>query len=166
MQDTATRPSHIPDINLTHSRRNLIAAELYEEAIRNGEGALAYSGALVVSTGQYTGRSPKDKFVAREPSSEDKIWWGSVNQPLDEVKFNALRDRMLDYISSKKVYTQDLFVGADPDYRLSVRITTESAWANLFARNLFIRPGEKELQDFSPNFAVLNVPSFQADPGR
>src|SRR3954451_5753335 len=109
MQDTATRPSHIPDINLTHSRRNLIAAELYEEAIKNGEGALAYSGDLVVSTGQYTGRFPKDKFVAKEPSSEDKIWWGSVNQPMDEDSSNTLRDGLLAYIEDKSLYVQDLF---------------------------------------------------------
>src|SRR3954469_4331031 len=163
MQDTATRPSHIPEINLAHSRRNLIAAELYEEAIKNGEGALAYSGALVVSTGQYTGRSPKDKFVAREPSSEDKIWWGSVNQPMDEEKFNSLRDRLLTYIEDKTLYVQDLFVGADPEYRLSVRVVTETAWASLFARNLFIRPTREELHSFVPDFMVLDVPSFQAD---
>ncbi|MFL5735248.1 MAG: phosphoenolpyruvate carboxykinase [Chloroflexia bacterium] len=148
------------------STHNLSTAQLYEEAITNREGLLGATGSLVVSTGQYTGRSPKDKFVVREPSSEDKIWWGTVNQPLDEDKFDALRDRMLDYVEGKRLYTQDLFVGADPSYRLSVRITTESAWANLFARNLFIRPGKQELAGFEPNFAVLNVPSFRADPLR
>jgi len=153
-------------IDLSKTKRNLTTAELYEESIRNNEGKLAASGPLVVSTGQYTGRSPKDKFVVREPSSEDKIWWGSVNQPLDEDKFDALRDRMLDYIRDKRVYSQELFVGADPNYRLSVRIITESAWANLFARNLFIRPTATDLQSFDPNFTVLNVPSFQADPAR
>lgn len=153
-------------IDLNKTKRNLTTPELYEEAIRNGEGKLAATGPFVVSTGQYTGRSPKDKFVVREPSSEDKIWWGSVNQPLDEDKFNALRDRLLDYVKNKTLYTQDLFVGADPNYRLSVRIATESAWANLFARNLFIRPGDGDLHSFSPNFTVLNVPSFQADPAR
>jgi phosphoenolpyruvate carboxykinase (ATP) len=166
MQDTATAVDNPTLIAPGDSRHNLTTAELYEEAVKNEEGMLATTGSMVVSTGQYTGRSPKDKFVVREPSSEDKIWWGTVNQPLDEDKFNALRDRMLAYIEGKKFYTQDLFVGADPDYRLSVRITTESAWANLFARNLFIRPSRQELETFSPNFSVLNVPSFKADPVR
>ena len=191
MQYTATASLHSVEnptfIDLGDSRRNLTTAELYEEAIRNHEGLLAASGPLAVSTGQYTGRSPKDKFVVRDTESSDKIWWGSVNQPLDEEKFNALRDRMLDYLgigdrgpgtgdrtagrpdprsAIRKLYTQDLFVGADPDYRLSVRIATESAWANLFARNLFIRPGRGELDGFIPDFTVLNVPSFHADPVR
>lgn len=164
MQDTATREDSIPEIDLTRARRNLIAAELYEEAIRNDEGSLAYTGPLVVSTGQYTGRSPKDKFVVKEPSSQDKIWWGSVNQPLDEEKFNRLCDRMLNYIADKGLYVQDLFVGADPDYRLSVRVVTETAWANLFARNLFIRPTAEELESFKPDYMVLNIPSFHAAP--
>src|SRR3954447_19727905 len=140
MQDTATAVENPTFINAGSSRSNLTAAELYEEAIRNEEGLLAASGSMVVSTGQYTGRSPKDKFVVKEPSSEDKIWWGSVNQPLDEDKFNNLRDRLLTYIEDKSLYVQDLFVGADPEYRLSVRVVTETAWASLFARNLFIRP--------------------------
>src|SRR5436190_9437704 len=130
MQETITAAKGARSINLKRAKHNLRTAQLYEDAIRNEEGKLAEGGSLVVSTGQYTGRSPKDKFVVKEPSSEDKIWWGSVNQPLDEERFNALHDRMLDYIKGKNLYTQDLFVGADPDYRLSVRIVTESAWAN------------------------------------
>src|SRR5436309_8891702 len=129
MQVTEKAADGTPPIDLNNAKQNLKIAQLYEDAIRNDEGHLGASGPMVVSTGQYTGRSPKDKFVVKEPSSEDKIWWGSINQPLDEEKFNALRDRMLQYIEGKKLYTQDLFVGADPDYRLSVRVTTESAWA-------------------------------------
>src|SRR5215212_1313681 len=164
MQDTATAVENSTFIDTGSSRSNLTAAELYEEAIRNEEGILAASGSMVVSTGQYTGRSPKDKFVVKEPSSEDKIWWGSVNQPLDEDKFNALRDRMFKHMKDKQLYIQDLFVGADPEYRLSVRVITETAWANLFARNLFIRPSEDELREFEPNFTVVDIPSFKAKP--
>jgi phosphoenolpyruvate carboxykinase (ATP) len=169
-------------LDLGRARRNLEAALLYEEAIRNGEGKLASSGSLVVSTGQYTGRSPKDKFVVREPSSQGNIWWGSVNQPLDEDRFDDLLDRMGDYVRGKQsaiaagersaiaageqLYVQDLFVGADPEYRLSVRVVTETAWASLFARNLFIRPSRQELDDFRPDFTVVDVPSFYADPVR
>ena len=163
MHDTMTI-AHEDIVDLNKDRHNLVSAALVEEAIRNGEGELAASGPLVVSTGQYTGRSPKDKFVSRESFSEDKIWWGSVNQPLAEDKFNALRDRMFDAIKDKKLYVQDLFVGADPDYRLAARVVTESAWANLFARNLFIRPTPGELATFKPDYWVIDVPSFKADP--
>lgn len=152
-------------ININEARHNLNAARLYEEAARNKEGEITYDGAYAVTTGQYTGRSPKDKFVVQESSSQDKIWWGKVNQPLPEDKFNALRDRMLAYIQErgKDLYVQDLFVGADPDYRLRVRVFTETAWANLFARNLFIRPTQDELVDFQPDFTVVDVPSFRAN---
>src|SRR5688500_10184124 len=135
MQDTATE-APVLNIKISGKKHNLKSAALYEEAVRNEEAQMASSGPLVVSTGQYTGRSPKDKFVVEEESSLDKIWWGSVNKPLSEEKFNALRDRMLKYLEDKELYVQDLYVGPDPDYRLSVRICTETAWANLFARNL------------------------------
>src|SRR5213596_528822 len=144
MQVTEKAASATPLIDLKNAKHNLRTAALYEEAIRNNEGQLAASGPIVVSTGQYTGRSPKDKFVAKEPSSQDKIWWGAVNQPMDADRFDAMRDRMFEHIKGKSLYVQDLFVGADPEYRLSVRVITETAWASLFARNLFIRPSNEE----------------------
>ena len=145
---------------------NLTAAALYEEAIRRSEGSVARTGPLVVRTGQYTGRSPKDKFVVREAANSAKVWWGTVNQPFDEAKFDALHARMLTYIENKDVFVQELFVGADPEYRLSVQVITESAWANLFARNLFIRPSAEDLAGFAPNFTVINMPGFMAVPAR
>jgi phosphoenolpyruvate carboxykinase (ATP) len=153
-------------ITINSARHNLNAAQLYEEAVRNGEGRITIDGAYAVTTGQYTGRSPKDKFVVQEPSSQDQVAWGSVNQPLPEDKFNALRDRMLGHIQErgKDLYVQDLYVGADPEYRLRVRVFTETAWANLFARNLFIRPTRDELVGFQPDFTVVDVPSFHANP--
>src|SRR5215217_9161739 len=114
MQVTEKSTSGTTTVDLKNAKHNLRTAHLYEEAIRNGEGQLAASGPLVVSTGQYTGRSPKDKFVVEEPSSKDKIWWGSVNQPLSEQHFDKIRDRMMSYIADKKLYVQDVFVGADP----------------------------------------------------
>jgi phosphoenolpyruvate carboxykinase (ATP) len=165
MQDTATDAALELPLRINSSKHNLHTADLCERAIRDNEGHLAESGPLVVTTGQYTGRSPKDKFVVEEPSSQDSVWWGSVNQPISEEKFNALRDRMFDYLRDKDLYVQDLFVGADPEYCLSARIFTETAWASLFARNLFIRPTEQQLQGFSPDFTVINVPSFTASPG-
>ncbi|MEA2575937.1 MAG: phosphoenolpyruvate carboxykinase [Chloroflexia bacterium] len=154
------------DIEIDPTRHNLNTAQLVEEAIRNNEGSLAAEGPLVVSTGQYTGRSPKDKFVVEEPSSQDNIWWGAVNQPLPQEKFDALRERLMVHVRDKamKLYVQDVYVGADPNYRLKVRIYTEFAWSNLFARNLFIRPTEAERAGFEPDFVVVDVPSFHANP--
>src|SRR4028119_864562 len=116
-------------IEIDPARHNLNTAQLVEEAIRNNEGSLAAEGPLVVSTGQYTGRSPKDKFVVQEPASLDNIAWGAVNQPLSEEKFDALRGRLTEYIGEKamKLYVQDVYVGADPNYRLKVRIYTQFA---------------------------------------
>jgi phosphoenolpyruvate carboxykinase (ATP) len=163
MQNIASVSDTNLDIEIDESRHNLTPAPLVEEAVRNGEGMLAADGALVVSTGHYTGRSPKDKFVVEEPSSKDKIWWGSANQPISEEHFDRIRDRMLDYVRVKKLYVQDVFVGADPEYRLAVRVYTETAWANLFARNLFVRPTREELALFQPEFSIVDVPSFKTD---
>ncbi|HZI77827.1 MAG TPA: phosphoenolpyruvate carboxykinase (ATP), partial [Gemmatimonadales bacterium] len=162
-----TRDLEQQGITNVHSIQwNMPAASLYEEAVRRSEGLIARSGPLVVRTGQYTGRSPKDKFVVRDPHNTDHIWWGPVNQPFDAERFHALHQHMLSYIQNSDVFVQDLFVGADPAHRLSVRVITESAWASLFARNLFIRPTPAELEHFVPNFTVLNIPSFHAVPER
>ena len=143
---------------------NLSPAELYEYAIRNGEGVVAASGPLVVRTGKHTGRSPKDKFIVREKATEDTVWWGEVNQPIDEAHYEGLRDRVLAYIADKRMYAQDCFIGAHPTHRRSLRVYTETAWASIFAENLFIRPTLEQLRDFAPNFVILDVPSFKADP--
>jgi phosphoenolpyruvate carboxykinase (ATP) len=166
---TMPREKNLDDQGIKNVRAvywNLPAPALYEEAIRRSEGSLARTGPLVVRTGQYTGRSPKDKFVVREPENNDKVWWGAVNQPFDADKFDALHQRMLTYIENKDVFVQELFVGADPEYRLSVQVITESAWPNLFARNLFIRPSAEELDRFEPNFTVIEMPGFKGVPER
>ncbi|MEA2537930.1 MAG: phosphoenolpyruvate carboxykinase [Chloroflexota bacterium] len=145
-------------------RANLSGAELYEDAIRAGEGLLAAAGPLVVRTGKHTGRSPQDKFIVDEPSSHDKVWWGSVNRPIAEADYDRLRARLVDYVGDKVLYAQDCFVGAAPEHRRSLRVYTETAWASIFARNLFRRPGAADLAAFVPNFTVIDVPSFKADP--
>jgi phosphoenolpyruvate carboxykinase (ATP) len=143
---------------------NLPVAELYEHAIRAGEGTIAADGPLVVRTGQHTGRSPKDKFVVREPSSQDKVWWGEVNHEISEEHYDKLRARLMDYVSDKPLYAQDLYIGAHMSHRRSLRVYTETAWASVFVRNLFIRPPREDLATFAPNFTIIDVPSFQADP--
>ena len=145
-------------------RSNLSVAELYEDAIRAGEGIVAAEGPFVVRTGKHTGRSPRDKFIVREPSSEAAIWWGEVNQPISEAHYDRLRSRLLDSLADRPLYGQDCFIGADPAHRRSLRVYTETAWASIFVRNLFRDPSAEELRKFRPNFTILCVPSFKADP--
>ena len=145
-------------------RANVPIAELYEDAIRRGEGLVAAEGPLVVRTGKHTGRSPDDKFIVREPTSDGKIWWGSVNRPISEEHYERLRARLIEYASTRNLYSQDCFIGAAPAHRRSLRVYTETAWASIFARNLFRRPSRAQLANFDPNFTIICVPSFQADP--
>ena len=147
-------------------RRNLSPAALYEEAIRRSEAAIVSTGALTAETGKHTGRSPRDKFFVKEPTSQDAIWWHPGNQPIASARFDGLLARMEEYIASHDVYTQDVFACADPRYRLRVRVISELAWHSLFAHNLFIRPAAEELMTFEPDFTVISLPSVQADPER
>jgi len=152
----------ISNVDVVHW--NLPTPLLYEEALRRREGRLAHLGPLVVRTGQYTGRSPHDKFVVREPSSESKVWWGDVNQPLAQDRFEALRGRLLAYLQDRDLFVQDCFVGADPRYRTPIRVVTETAWHSLFARNMFIRATPDELVVHEPEFTVIQAPGFHAIP--
>jgi phosphoenolpyruvate carboxykinase (ATP) len=145
-------------------RTNLSTAELYELALHEGEGVLAANGPLVVRTGKHTGRSPKDKFIVVEPTSESKVWWGDVNHPVSEEHYDRLRARLLKYVAERDLYRQDMFIGAHEAHRRSLRVYTETAWASIFARNLFRRPTQEQLARFEPNFTIIDVPSFQADP--
>ncbi len=144
---------------------NLCTPALYEHAVQRHEALLAHLGPLVVRTGQYTGRSPNDKYVVREPSSEDKIWWGKVNQPIDESRYEALRARLTAYFQGKDLYVEDCYVGADPATQMPIRVITETAWHKLFARNMFLRERDPEkLANHEPKFTVLHAPGFNADP--
>jgi phosphoenolpyruvate carboxykinase (ATP) len=158
-----TAPTKPPVLGRT-LRSNLPTAELYEDAIRHGEGLIAADGPLVVRTGKHTGRSPQDKFIVDEPSSRDKIWWGQVNRPISEAHYAALRSRLVEYIADRPMYSQDCLIGASPAHQRSLRVYTETAWASLFARNLFRRPTATQLAGFAPNFTIIDVPSFQANP--
>src|SRR4030081_809981 len=144
-------------------RRNLSPAALYEHAIRRDEAVIVSSGALTAETGKHTGRSPKDKFFVKEPTSQGAIWW-EANQAIAPAKFDTLMERMDEFSATHPVYTQDVFACADPRYRLRVRVVTEYAWHSLFARNLFIRPNADELMNFEPDFTVISLPSVKADP--
>ena len=143
---------------------NLTQAALVEHAICKGEGVLTRFGPLVVNTGQHTGRSANDKFVVRDDTTENEIWWGKVNVPYSAEHFDALFARMSDYLEGKEWYVQDCFAGADPDRRLPVRIINELAWHSIFARNMFVGATDEQKAAHEPQFTVINAPSFTADP--
>ncbi|MCR9256548.1 MAG: phosphoenolpyruvate carboxykinase [Alphaproteobacteria bacterium] len=149
--------------NLDQVHWNLGPAALYEHAVRNGEGRISEGGALVVDTGRHTGRSPKDKFFVEEAGSRDEIDWGAVNKSVDQATFDMMHKRAAAYLQGKSVYVQDLFAGADADHRLNVRVVTQTAWHNLFARNMFIRPAAADRTAFSPDFTIINVPGLEAN---
>lgn len=147
--------------------RNDFPPRLYEETLRLGTGRLAAGGALNVDTTPYTGRSPKDKFVVRDPSTEKLVAWGSVNAPFDQAKFAALHDRVRAHLASRELWVQDLRAGADPRQTLPIRLVTESPWHALFARNLFLRVEDPAaLAAHRPQFHILHAPSLAADPAR
>jgi len=149
---------------------DLSTPELYEQTLRRGEGELAHKGALVVDTVPYTGRSPKDKYVVRESTTEAEIWWGDVNHPMEPEVYDALYERVCEHLGKSDLFVQDLYAGADPKNRLSVRAITESPWHALFCRNLFILrrrfDSSEEIETFVPDFTIVHAPTFQADPAR
>ncbi|HVA33847.1 MAG TPA: phosphoenolpyruvate carboxykinase (ATP) [Candidatus Baltobacteraceae bacterium] len=144
---------------------NLSAPELIEHAIARGEGVVGSDGQLIVDTRPHTGRSPKDKFFVKEPSSEQHIDWGETNQPIEPAVFDALWERVAAYLSEREAYSLDCYAGADEGYRVPIRVYTEFAWHSLFARHLFITPERPDL-DFMPEFTVVDAAQFQADPQR
>jgi phosphoenolpyruvate carboxykinase (ATP) len=146
---------------------NLGTASLVEAALANREGMLAKDGPLVVKTGQHTGRSAKDKFIVRDAETENSIWWGKTNVPMDPAHFAALKADFMAALGEKsKLYVADLFGGSQPEHRVNVRVINELAWHNLFIRTLLVRPTENELASFLPEYTIIDLPSFRADPAR
>ena len=151
--------------NLRLAYWNLAMEALYEEAVFRGEGATVAGGPFVAHTGKHTGRSANDKFVVKHVDSENNIWWGSYNRPFDPEKFDALFVRMLGFLQGRDVFVQDVYVGADENYRLPIRFVTELAWHNMFIRNMFIPPQSlEEYKRFVPEFTVIAAPNFKASP--
>ena len=150
--------------NVANVYWNASTPTLYEEAVRRCEGRLAHLGPLVVRTGEHTGRAPNDKFIVKEPFSADKVWWGKINRPMDPANFETLHQRLLAYLQGRDLFVQDCFAGADPKYRLPIRVITETAWHSLFARDMFIRATPEELATHMPQFTVINAPHFHAIP--
>ena len=148
-------------------KANLGAASLVEEAVARGEGRLAAHGPLVVETGKHTGRSAKDKFIVRDAETEDTVWWGKVNVPMTPEHFAALKEDFFKALGEKDaLYVADLFGGSQPEYRVNVRVINELAWHNLFIRTMLVRPSAHELAHFAPEYTIVCLPSFRADPAR
>lgn len=144
---------------------NFLEPALMEVALKAGEGTMGQGGTFLVSTGKYTGRSPKDKFVVRTPDVVDKIWWEN-NPPMEPAKFDILYADILEHMQGGTYYVQDLYAGADPEHRLDVRVVTELAWHGLFIRHLLRRPERAELDAFAADWTIVNCPTFKADPER
>jgi phosphoenolpyruvate carboxykinase (ATP) len=144
---------------------NLTSAALYGEALFRREGTLAHMGPLVVNTGKHTARAANDKFIVREPTTENNIWWGQYNRPFSADRFSAVYERLQAYLQGHDLFVQDCYVGADPNYQMPIRVITEFAWHSLFARNMFIKIDELDkLKRFAPDFTIIAVPTFQAMP--
>lgn len=152
--------------HLGHVYWNLPTPRLYELAIRRFEGQVGHLGPLVVKMGQHTGRAARDKYIVDEPGTSKDIWWGPVNVKYSEKHFDTLFQRMSSYLRGKTVFAQDCYAGADPRYRQNIRVVTEYAWHSLFVRNMFIQPplDPQVIQDFRPDFTVIQLPNFHADP--
>ena len=151
--------------NLEKIHWNLSTPQLYEHIINNDEGHISHLGPVCVTTGEHTGRAPKDKFIVQEPSSQENIWWGKVNRAFTVEQFEALYSRVLAYLQGKEVYVQDCCAGSDPKHQTHIRVITEQAWHSLFARNMFIQIRDMDkLETHEPAFTVIQVPGFKAVP--
>ncbi|MBU3028154.1 phosphoenolpyruvate carboxykinase (ATP) [Zobellia galactanivorans] len=150
---------------ITHDNLHyqLSPSELHAIALEKKMGKEASSGALAVNTGEFTGRSPKDRFIVKDKITEKKVWWGDINLPFEPSKFDALYDKVIAYLNERELYVRDCYACADPNYRIDIRVINEHPWANQFAYNMFIRPTEEELRNFDPEWTVINAPGFRAD---
>lgn len=143
---------------------NLTPAELVMEAIKNGEGLLTDSGAIMWDTGKFTGRAPKDRYIVEDEFTKDLVWWGDINKSYPQEKFDQLYEKVIKSLNYKKLYVRDAYAGADPEYRMNIRVIDTQAIHNMFCYNMFLRPTPEELVDFKPDFRILAVPEFEADP--
>lgn len=158
--------TQVTNLNVEAFQRNLPVVKLIESALRDGEGRLTSAGALQIKTGKFTGRSPKDRFIVREAQTADHIAWGEVNQALTPEQFDSLYEKAMNYMEDRHLFVFDGYAGADPEYRLPIRVINEYAWQNLFVHQLFIRPTEVELQSHVAEFTVIAMPGLQADPAQ
>ena len=145
-------------------RYQLSPEQLEKETVEKGLGRMTKFGALAINTGEFTGRSPKDRFIVKDEITKERVWWGEINIPFSSEKFDALYTKVVSYLSGKELYVRDCYAGSHLDYKLNLRVITETPWQNLFAFNMFLRPTEEELASFLPEWTVVNAPGFMANP--
>lgn len=150
--------------NVANAFWNLEPAELAQKAVELEQGTFADNGALAIDTGEFTGRSPKDRFVVCDENTEGTIWWGNINIKFSPEKFDQLHQKVINYLEEKDIYVRDAYVCADEDYRLNLRVATEYPWSNMFAYNMFLRPEKEELENFTPEWHIICAPGFHANP--
>ena len=137
---------------------------LQEITIEKGQGVETSSGVLAVNTGEFTGRSPKDRFIVKDEITRDDVWWGDINIPFEPEKFDQLYGRVVEYLGGKEIFVRDCYAGADEQYRTNIRVINEYPWSNMFSYNMFLRPEEEELENFQEEWLIVNAPGFEADP--
>jgi phosphoenolpyruvate carboxykinase (ATP) len=142
---------------------NLSSEELTKIAIEKKQAVLTSNGAINVSTGEFTGRSPKDRFIVKDSVTNNHVWWGDTNIPFDEEKFEKLYKKIIDYLNNKELFVRDCYACAEEKYRMNIRVVNEYAWSNLFAHNMFLRPNNEEIENFNPEWTILNAPGFMGD---
>lgn len=161
-----TKSISLNDLGIKNAtiRYQLSSDELHEETLKKNQGRETSLGAITVETGEFTGRSPKDRFIVKDDITKDKVWWSDINVAFDSDKFDALYDKVVDYLSEKEVYVRDSFICSDENYKMSVRAVNEYPWSNMFVHNMFLRPTEDELDRFDTEWVVINAPGFMANP--
>jgi phosphoenolpyruvate carboxykinase (ATP) len=161
-----TKTIELEEYGIKNAKINyqLSPKELHEITIKKGLGKEASSGALAVNTGEFTGRSPQDRFIVKDDITKDRVWWGDINIPFAPEKFESLYNKVVDYLSNKEVFVRDAYACSDPNYRLNIRVINEYPWSNQFAYNMFLRPTDEELIDFKDEWLVVNAPGFHANP--
>jgi len=166
MVDTNTKSISLNNLGIKNAtvRYQLSSDELHTETLKKGQGVASSLGAIAVNTGEFTGRSPKDRFIVKDAVTKEQVWWSDINLPFDADKFDALYNKVVDYLSGKEIFVRDSYACADEDYKLNIRVVNEYPWSNMFAYNMFLRPTEAALKDFDPEWTVVNAPGFMADP--
>jgi phosphoenolpyruvate carboxykinase (ATP) len=166
MVDTNTKSISLNNLGIKNAtiRYQLSSDELHAETLKKEQGAESSLGAIAVNTAEFTGRSPKDRFIVKDAVTKDEVWWSDINLPFDADKFDALYNKVAVYLSGKEIFVRDSYACADEDYKLNIRVVNEYPWSNMFVYNMFLRPTEAELKGFDPEWTVVNAPGFMADP--
>ena len=164
--DKRASKNNLTDLGITNAKVhwNLSSDELQKHALNKDQAKLTSQGAITINTGKFTGRSPLDRFIVKDSITENTVWWGDINVPFEEEKFNQLHEKIIAYLSNKEIYARDSYACASEEHRLNIRVVNEYPWSNLFAYNMFLRPTEEELENFNHEWLILNAPGFYAEP--